>query len=133
MISSHGDHSKVREPYLDRSRMFSWRGGSLGSDPGGELAGEPPEEPQDEEPELEEDIELVLCRDGIPCTSLLFTTFAKQEINSALRLSSSSSSAYLQAVDESRQTNSERRLAVLVAFLPPSLLLLAVTVLASRS
>jgi len=54
--------------------MFSWRGGSLGSDPGGELAGEPPEEPQDEEPELEEDIELVLCRDGIPCTSLLFTT-----------------------------------------------------------
>ena len=69
--------------------MFSWRGGSLGSDPGGELAGEPPEEPHDEEPELEEDIELVLCRDGIPCTSLLFTTLAKQEIKSALRLSSS--------------------------------------------
>ena len=66
--------------------MLSWRGGSLLSEPGGELAGDPPEEPQDEEPELEEDIELVLCRDGIPCTSLRFTTW-EQERNSSPRLS----------------------------------------------
>ena len=69
----------LRKPYLERSRMLSWRGGSLVSDPGGELEGDPPEEPQDEEPELEEDIELVLCRDGIPCTSLRFTTFGNKK------------------------------------------------------
>ena len=49
------------------------------SEPGGELAGDPPEEPQEEDPECEEDIELVLCRDGIPCTSLRFTTFANKK------------------------------------------------------
>ena len=59
--------------------MLICLGGSLLSDPGGELAGDPPEEPQEEEPELEEDIELVLCRDGIPCTSLRFTTFGNKK------------------------------------------------------
>ena len=59
--------------YLDLSRMLSCLGGSFVSC-GGEFAGEAPEEPHDEEPELDEDIELVLCREGIPCTSLLFTT-----------------------------------------------------------
>ena len=49
------------------------------SEPGGELAGDPPEEPQEEDPEWEEDIELVLCRDGIPCTSLRFTTFGNKK------------------------------------------------------
>ena len=59
--------------------MLSCLGGSLLSHPGGELEGEAPEDPQDEEPELEEDIELVLCRDGIPCTSLRFTTFGNNK------------------------------------------------------
>ena len=69
----------VRKSYLDRSRILSCLGGSLLSQPGGELEGEAPEEPQDEEPELEEDIELVLCRDGIPCTSLRFTTYGNKK------------------------------------------------------
>ena len=72
---------RVRKSYLERSRMLSCLGGSLLSHPGGELEGEAPEDPQEEEPEpeLEEDIELVLCRDGIPCTSLRFTTFGNKK------------------------------------------------------
>ena len=68
----------VRKSYLDRSRMLSCLGGSLLSC-GGELAGDPPEDPHDEDPELEDDMELVLCRDGIPCTSLRFTTYGNKK------------------------------------------------------
>ena len=61
----------------------------------------------------------------------------KQEINQSHLVShfpridciaAAESSAYLQSVDESGQTNSQGRLGVLVALLPPSLLLLALTV-----
>ena len=59
--------------------MLSCLGGSLVSF-GGELAGDAPEEPHDEDPELDEDIELVLCLDGIPWTSLRLTTFRNREM-----------------------------------------------------
>ena len=53
--------------------MLTCLGGNLLSC-GGDVAGEP----QLDDPELEEDIELVLCRDGIPCTSLRFTTYGNK-------------------------------------------------------